>query len=381
MNDCAFKEAYDYMIIAADNYMKLIKTTKNKSLRSTIKSKLIPLLDQIEKCKKKELNFAGEVKSLIVSAKLPDKKGIHLIKSKQSGYKYNPELQGIIEQSILEKSNMVNWDDLIGLDNVKRKIMETIVLPIKNPTLFTGLLTPSKGILLFGPPGNGKTMVAKAIASKCGQEITFFNISASALTSRYFGDSEKLVQTLFSIAAERQPSVIFIDEIDSILGARSSEEQEASRRLKTEFLVQFDGVRTRQEDKVIVIGATNRPFDLDEAVLRRFTSRIFLPLPNEPARAQMIRNKLKTVNNGLTIEEIDEIAKKTEGYSFADLTAVCQEAAMEPIRSLDYERLIKIKKEDLSNVTIQDFYSAIIKVTKTVSQQTIINYQKWVLNK
>eukprot|EP00829_Urostomides_striatus_P014848 TRINITY_DN451_c0_g2_i3.p1 TRINITY_DN451_c0_g2~~TRINITY_DN451_c0_g2_i3.p1 ORF type:complete len:181 (-),score=49.15 TRINITY_DN451_c0_g2_i3:60-602(-) len=174
---------------------------------------------------------------------------------------------------------MVKWEDLIGLEDVKKKMMETIVLPIKNPELFTGLLTPSKGILLFGPPGNGKTMVAKAIASQCGKDVTFFNMSAGTLTSRYYGDSEKLIQALFGIAATKQPSVVFIDEIDSILGARSSEEHEASRRLKTEFLVQFDGVGSKLEDRIVVIGSTNRPFDLDEAVLRRFTARIFLPLP------------------------------------------------------------------------------------------------------
>eukprot|EP00826_Nyctotherus_ovalis_P049878 TRINITY_DN6059_c0_g3_i4.p1 TRINITY_DN6059_c0_g3~~TRINITY_DN6059_c0_g3_i4.p1 ORF type:complete len:279 (+),score=80.85 TRINITY_DN6059_c0_g3_i4:649-1485(+) len=272
---------------------------------------------------------------------------------------------------------MVKWDDLIGLDDVKKKVMETIVLPIRNPALFTGLLSPSKGILLFGPPGNGKTMVARAIASQCGEEMTFFNMSAGTLTSRYFGDSEKLVQTLFAVAAERQPSVVFIDEIDSILGTRSNEENEASRRLKTEFLVQFDGVGTRQEDRVVIIGATNRPFDLDEAVLRRFSARIFLPLPNKSARAQMIRNKLKTVNNELSGDDIERIAVRTEGYSFADLTAVCQEAAMEPIRSLDYDRLATLKKEDVPKVRAKDFNAAVAKVPKTVSAKSIMNYEKW----
>lgn len=294
-----------------------------------------------------------------------------------SSSKYSAELLSIIEQSIVEKASMVKWEELVGLNDVKKKMMETIVLPIKNPELFTGLLTPSKGILLFGPPGNGKTMVAKAIASQCGEDITFFNMSAGTLTSRYYGDSEKLIQVLFSVAGEKQPSVIFIDELDSILGARSSQEHEASRRLKTEFLVQFDGVGTSQEDRVVIIGATNRPFDLDEAVLRRFTARIFLPLPNLEARAQMIKNKLKNVNNELNDKDIEQVAKKTDGYSFADLTAMCQEAAMEPIRSLDYEKLATLKKEDAPKLVSKHFDTAIAKVPKTVSKKSIMEYEKW----
>eukprot|EP00829_Urostomides_striatus_P006369 TRINITY_DN1693_c0_g1_i1.p1 TRINITY_DN1693_c0_g1~~TRINITY_DN1693_c0_g1_i1.p1 ORF type:complete len:280 (+),score=50.41 TRINITY_DN1693_c0_g1_i1:59-841(+) len=232
------------------------------------------------------------------------------IRDRKKPPKFSAEISGIIEQSILQKAQTVKWSDLIGLDKVKEKMLETIVLPIKNPSLFTGLLTPSKGILLFGPPGNGKTMVAKAIASECGENVTFFNLSAGSITSRYYGDSEKIVQALFDTASSKQPSVIFIDEIDSILGARSNEENEASRRLKTEFLVKLDGVGTNSADKVVLIGATNRPFDLDEAVLRRFTSRIFLPLPNLEARVQMIKNQIKLSKSNLTEAELNEIGEK-----------------------------------------------------------------------
>ena len=291
--------------------------------------------------------------------------------------KYSAELKEIIEGSILEKSSMVKWEDLVGLESLKKKMQECIVLPIRNPKLFTGLLTPSKGILLFGPPGNGKTMVAKAVASQCGKEVTFFNLSAGALTSRYFGDSEKLVRALFDVATERQPSVIFIDEIDSILGARSSGEHEVTRRLKTEFLVHFDGVGTKTEDRVLMIGATNRPYDLDDAVLRRFTARIFLPLPGLDARIQMINNQLKTVKNSLSEAEIASIGKQTEGYSFADLRALCQEAAMEPIRMLGFSILVKMEKEQAPEVAAAHFDSAIIKVPKSVSYKSIQEFEQW----
>jgi len=250
------------------------------------------------------------------------------------------------------------------------------VLPIKNPSLFTGLRAPSKGILLFGPPGNGKTMIAKAIAFQC-EGITFFNLSGGTLTSKHYGDSEKLIQALFAMASEKQPSVIFIDEIDSILGSRSSEEHEASRRIKTEFLVQFDGVGTVQSDRIVVIGGTNRPFDLDEAVLRRFTARIFLPLPGLSARTQMLENMLKTVNSKMSRTDIASIAKSMEGYSFADIKAACQEAAMEPIRGFDYDKLTKMKKEEVPPVTCSHFKKALVKVKASVSKKTMEEFERW----
>jgi SpoVK/Ycf46/Vps4 family AAA+-type ATPase len=130
----------------------------------------------------------------------------------------DPAIVQSIEETILDHSPSVYWDDIKGLADVKRTLNETIVLPILKPEIFKGLLSPSKGILLYGPPGNGKTMLAKAIATEC--KSTFFNCSASTLTSKWMGEGEKLMKCLFALAAERAPSVIFIDEIDSIMGAR-----------------------------------------------------------------------------------------------------------------------------------------------------------------
>ena len=154
----------------------------------------------------------------------------------------DPAVVKSIEETILDDSPNVHWDDVKGLADVKQVLKETIIMPTMRPDIFRGLLAPSKGILLYGPQGNGKTMLAKAIATEC--QSTFFNCSASTLTSKWMGEGEKLMKALFAMANAKAPAVIFIDEIDSIMGARGGQEHEASRRLKTEFLVQFDGVNS-----------------------------------------------------------------------------------------------------------------------------------------
>ena len=172
----------------------------------------------------------------------------------------DPAVVKSIEETILDSSPNVTWDDVKGLADVKQILKETIILPTMRPDIFKGLLAPSRGILLYGPPGNGKTMLAKAIATEC--KSTFFNCSASTLTSKWMGEGEKLMKALFAMANAKSPAVIFIDEIDSIMGARGGQEHEASRRLKTEFLVQFDGVSSTSkadEKKILVLAATNRP--------------------------------------------------------------------------------------------------------------------------
>ena len=164
----------------------------------------------------------------------------------------------MISDAILEGDPNVHWEDIKGLEDVKKILNETIVLPQMRPDIFNGLYAPSKGILLYGPPGTGKTLLAKAIATEC--KSTFFSISASTLTSKWMGEGEKMMRGLFQMAVEKAPSVIFMDEIDSIMGARGGQEHEASRRLKTEFLVQFDGVSAQTQNvNMLILAATNRP--------------------------------------------------------------------------------------------------------------------------
>ncbi|XP_036323458.1 spastin, partial [Rhagoletis pomonella] len=202
------------------------------------------------------------------------------------------KLVQIILDEIVEGGAKVEWSDIAGQEVAKQALQEMVILPSVRPELFTGLRAPAKGLLLFGPPGNGKTLLARAVATECS--ATFLNISAASLTSKYVGDGEKLVRALFAVAREMQPSIIFIDEVDSLLSERSSNEHEASRRLKTEFLVEFDGLPGNPEgDRIVVLAATNRPQELDEAALRRFTKRVYVSLPDMDTRELLLSRLLE----------------------------------------------------------------------------------------
>ena len=209
-------------------------------------------------------------------------------------YSYNPELKELamtIQREIINNNPNVRFTDIVGLDDAKRLLKEAVLMPLKYPHLFTGILEPWKGILLFGPPGTGKTMLAKAVATEC--RTTFFNISASTIVSKWRGDSEKLVRLLFEIARYHQPSTIFIDEIDSILSSRTSTgEHEASRRMKTELLIQLDGLIKSKNERVFLLAASNLPWELDMALLRRLEKRILVHLPSLEAREDMLHKLL-----------------------------------------------------------------------------------------
>ncbi|OAY76376.1 Katanin p60 ATPase-containing subunit A-like 2 [Ananas comosus] len=235
-------------------------------------------------------------------------------------------------RDIIRGSPDVKWESIKGLENAKRLLKEAVVMPIKYPKYFTGLLSPWKGILLFGPPGTGKTMLAKAVATEC--KTTFFNISASSIVSKWRGDSEKLVKVLFDLARHHAPSTIFLDEIDAIISQRGEahSEHEASRRLKTELLVQMDGL-TKTNELVFVLAATNLPWELDAAMLRRLEKRILVPLPEPEARLAIFEELLPLVPEEVEIP-YNVLVEKTEGYSGSDVRLLCKEAAMQPLRRL-----------------------------------------------
>ncbi|XP_043675036.1 spastin isoform X2 [Vespula pensylvanica] len=287
----------------------------------------------------------------------------------------DPKLAQVILDEILEGGTAIQWEDIAGQETAKQALQEMVILPSLRPELFTGLRTPARGLLLFGPPGNGKTLLARAVATQCN--ATFFSISAASLTSKYVGEGEKLVRALFAIARELQPSVIFIDEVDSLLSERRDNEHEASRRLKTEFLVEFDGLPCNPEERVLVMAATNRPQELDEAALRRFTKRVYVTLPDIATRIMLLQRLLAKHNDPLTKEELKEMAILTEGYSGSDLTGLAKDAALGPIRELNPDQVKELDLNSVRNITMQDFRDSLKRIRRSVSPTSLAAYEKW----
>lgn len=243
--------------------------------------------------------------------------------------KMKDKLSGAI---VMEKPN-VQWSDVAGLENAKESLKEAVILPIKFPHLFTGKRKPWRGILLYGPPGTGKSYLAKAVATEANNS-TFFSVSSSDLLSKWLGESEKLVKNLFELARAHRPSIIFIDEVDSLCSARNDNESESARRVKTEFLVQMQGVSNDNNDNLLVLGATNIPWSLDAAIRRRFEKRIYISLPEPAARKAMFKLHLGSTPHTLREEDFTELANKSEGYSGADISIVVRDALMSPIRRI-----------------------------------------------
>ncbi|XP_075002711.1 spastin isoform X7 [Calonectris borealis] len=284
-------------------------------------------------------------------------------------------LANLILNEIVDSGPAVKFDDIAGQELAKQALQEIVILPSLRPELFTGLRAPARGLLLFGPPGNGKTMLAKAVAAE--SNATFFNISAASLTSKYVGEGEKLVRALFAVARELQPSIIFIDEVDSLLCERREGEHDASRRLKTEFLIEFDGVQCSGEDRILVMGATNRPQELDDAVLRRFTKRVYVSLPNEETRLILLKNLLSKQGSPLTQKELAQLARMTDGYSGSDLTALAKDAALGPIRELKPEQVKNMSASEMRNIKLSDFTESLKKIKRSLSPQTLEAYIRW----
>ncbi|KAF5356273.1 hypothetical protein D9756_004362 [Leucocoprinus leucothites] len=325
-----YQDAYKFYQNSLDYFMLALKYEKNDKSKLLIRTKVNEYLTRAETLKTHLTNSpTTKAKSAIgVNGNGAEKK------KDDEDDDVDPETKklraGLTGAILAEKPN-IKWDDVAGLEGAKASLKEAVILPIKFPHLFTGKRTPWKGILLYGPPGTGKSYLAKAVATEA--KSTFFSVSSSDLVSKWQGDSERLVKNLFELARESKPAIIFIDEIDSLAGTRNESESEGSRRIKTEFLVQMNGVG-HDDTGVLVLGATNIPWQLDNAIKRRFEKRIYIPLPGPDARRRMFEIHIGNTPCQLEPKDYRTLADRTDGYSGSDISIVVRDALMQPVRKV-----------------------------------------------
>ena len=308
------------------------------------------------------------------------------------------ELIEMVEREVVDMNPNVNFDDIAELESAKRALTEAVVVPLLMPDFFVGLRRPWKGVLLYGPPGTGKTLLAKALATQ--GKTTFFNVSPTTFASKWKGESEKLVRILFEMARFYAPSTIFIDEVDSVGIKRTDKENEANKKVLAELLVQMDGISESNAEEnnsdnnkeikpkfVMVMGATNLPWDLDDALRRRFEKRIYISLPNKDGRKQMFDINFK----GLKLDKdvrIEELVEKTKGYSGHDIASVCREASLMNMRRKLMSNDGKFNIMEAANnetfiqgleapISQKDILTAIKNISKSVSPKDIKKFEEW----
>lgn len=343
-NATRYEDAYGLYYNGLDYLMLAIKYEKNPRSKELIRTKFTEYLTRAEQLKehldKKEKEGSTEANG---SSKVK--------KSTSSGEDDDDsdtkKLRGALSGAILSEKPNVKWEDIAGLELAKEALKEAVILPVRFPHLFTGKRKPLSGILLYGPPGTGKSYLAKAVATEANS--TFFSVSSSDLVSKWMGESERLVKQLFAMARENKPSIIFIDEVDALCGPRGEGESEASRRIKTELLVQMNGVGN-DSSGVLVLGATNIPWQLDAAIRRRFEKRIYIALPDMQARSKMFEIEIGNTPCELTNKDFKILSDMTNGYSGADIHVLVKDALMEPIRKIQtsthFKRVLTDNEEE-----------------------------------
>jgi vacuolar protein-sorting-associated protein 4 len=327
-----YEKAYQGYYSSLELFMLALKWEKNAKSKEMIRSKAGEYMERAEKLKAHLAENDGKRKPAAMGANGKASNGA----GKGGGGDEEEDadskkLRGALAGAILTDKPNIKWEDVAGLEGAKEALKEAVILPIKFPHLFTGKRQPWKGILLYGPPGTGKSYLAKAVATEANS--TFFSVSSSDLVSKWMGESERLVKQLFNMARENKPSIIFIDEVDALCGPRGEGESEASRRIKTELLVQMDGVG-KDSKGVLILGATNIPWQLDAAIRRRFQRRVHISLPDQPARMKMFEIAVGTTPCELKGDDYRTLAKMSEGYSGSDISIAVQDALMQPVRKI-----------------------------------------------
>ncbi|KAF7943482.1 hypothetical protein EAE96_011407 [Botrytis aclada] len=396
-----YDKAYQLYYQSLELFMLALKWEKNAKSKEMIRAKAGEYMERAEKLKTHLADAEGKRKKpsmMGANGSSAGGKG-----NEEEGDPESKKLRSALQGAILQDKPNIKWEDVAGLEAAKEALKEAVILPIKFPHLFTGKRQPWKGILLYGPPGTGKSYLAKAVATEANS--TFFSVSSSDLVSKWMGESERLVKQLFTMARENKPSIIFIDEVDALCGPRGEGESEASRRIKTEMLVQMDGVG-RDSRGVLVLGATNIPWQLDAAIRRRFQRRVHISLPDLPARTKMFEISVGTTPCELVASDYRKLGELSEGYSGSDISIAVQDALMQPVRKIQTAtHYKKVMSDGIEKVTpcspgdagamemswtevdsdkllepplqVKDFIKAIKGARPTVSQEDIQRSADW----
>jgi vacuolar protein-sorting-associated protein 4 len=379
-----FEEAYNKYLAAAESLMEFKKFNKNPKLVQLAEQRANQYIqrakilhDSINK-KQKIKTGAGDKK---VSKPSGEKSNLPGENKGEEGEEEideeEKELRATIAGSIITEKPTITWNDVAGMADAKQALREAVVLPLMHPELFKGARKPWRGILLFGPPGCGKTLLAKAAANEC--DTTFFAADSATLVSKWLGESEKLLKTLFKIANLDAPSLIFFDEIDSIATKRGGgNEGGGERRLKTQLLQEMQGMKTDSSKLVTVMGATNLPWEIDTALLRRFEKKIYIGLPDIESREHIFELSVKGVDRDPDVD-FKELASMTEGYTGSDIATVCREVVMLPIRELDkMGNLMGGSKEfTVRAINRNDFVNTMKKIKPVVSKEDVQKFLDW----
>ncbi len=350
-------QAVRYYVNAAEQLQKLINFTDDSSMKNLYYQKAMEYILRVKEIR--GIIEPSESKSSSSAATTTDTED---------------EVESAISSVIVREKPNVKWEDVAGMESAKRALREAIILPMNRPDLFTGARRPWKGILMYGPPGCGKTYLCKAVASEV--DSTFFSVSAANLISKWLGESEKLVKSLYERAVEEAPSIIFFAEVDALAGARGGgSENEAMRRVKTQLLQAVEGFGTGKE-LLVTVGATNTPWDIDAAMRRRFERRVYVTLPTKEAREKMFHIHTRGINLDSDVNFV-ELSDYTAGYTAADIALLCREALMHPIRELDAEGALKNKDIQPRAPNIHDFLTGMESIKPSVSPKELTRYEEW----